>query len=431
MAEQAKDYATQGKAYVNLVGRVYGPTGRLEEAKEALNKALALPRGPNQAGFRTLALMNLGVVNLSQGDSTAAERNLVRAYRYSIQGFLGPQQGVISCNLGAHLNDQYQFDQAVRWSKKAEFKLESFAIRATLLQAREILSAAFLALGRVTDAKSILVQLEHQARIHSNPRMLALASQGLAQCALLDGKISDFVILGKLALDRLSPQSYLKDIAYAYYEVLNVYRTLGNRKHAMEIVERINLVSFLMNTDFPADLKCSLANLAEWAHGATPLTLFAGTMASKKDACLPEDLLEAHLSLAVRLAEEGKAREAWKALRSADRLCMEKPLFESQLRLLPVRVRIAGKAEPQDARQARRLLARCHGGIHGTRLSCQMALVSTGRGKRRWLKDARARLSVLEANSPVWAWEAVCKFPEVREVLAPEPIIPSSHSEEP
>ena len=32
-------------------GRVYGPTGRLEEAKDALNKALALPREPNQARF--------------------------------------------------------------------------------------------------------------------------------------------------------------------------------------------------------------------------------------------------------------------------------------------------------------------------------------------------------------------------------------------
>ena len=59
-----------------------------------------------------------------------------------------------------------------------------------------------------------------------------------------------------------------------------------------------------------------------------------------------------------------------------------------------------------------------------------MALVSVGRKKTRWLKDARARLAVLETTSPDWAWEAICKFPEVGEILALEPIIPSRHSEE-
>ena len=418
LARQAKDYATQGKAYVNLVGRVYGPTGRLEEAKKALNKALALPKGPDQAVFRAIASMNLGVVNLSQGHSTAAETNLMSAYRCSIRGLLGPQQGTICGNLGAHFNEQYRFSKAVYWFKKAELNLETFAIRGTLLEAREILAQAYLGLGRADNANSILQNLTHQARIQSNPRILALASLGLAQVALLKGSICDFLALCKHALDRLGPQSYPNDMAYALYEALNFYQTLGAQKRALEIAEKCNLSRFLSRTDLMGDLKGTLVHLMEWAHGATQSTLTLGMLANQKEAYLPSDLLEAHLSLAMRYTEAGKAQEAESVLSSAEQLCEEKPLFESQLRLVQVRVRLAGKAEMADERLARRLLGRCHGGVSGTRLACQMALVSGGRKRTRWLNDARERLSVLQANSPDWAWEAICKFPEVNQVLA-------------
>jgi hypothetical protein len=185
------------------------------------------------------------------------------------------------------------------------------------------------------------------------------------------------------------------------------------------IVERFWIEGFLQQADLPSNLNHSLAYLAKWACGATSPPRIRSARESRENAILPEDLLEAHLSLAVRHAEGGKTREAEQALRSAEETCKEKPLFESQLRLLQVRVRIAGKAEEPDKKLARRLLARCHGGIHGTRLSCQLALVSIGRKGTRWLNDARERLSVLQAKSPDWAWEAICKFPEVKEVLGP------------
>ena len=138
-------------------------------------------------------------------------------------------------------------------------------------------------------------------------------------------------------------------------------------ERAGDIVERFGIEGFLEQADLPSNLSNSLAHLAEWARGTyRDHTLSQCDEQARRIGLLPEDLLEAHLSLAVRHAEDGKAREAGQALRSAEEICQEKPLFESQLRLLQVRVRIAGEAEPQDARQARRLLARCHGGIHGT-----------------------------------------------------------------
>jgi tetratricopeptide (TPR) repeat protein len=431
LAKKAKDCATQGKAYVNLVGRVYGPTGRLEEAKEALNTALALPKGPDQAGFRTLALMNLGVVNSYQGNLTATESFLLKAYRLSVRGFLGPQRGVICGNLGVHFNDLGQYDRAILWSKKAELALESFAIRGGILNAREILSAAYIDIGRLKDAKPILDRIAHQARLHADQRMTALASQGLAQVAQLEGKPNGFVQLSMRALGGLSAQLHHTDFAITLYMVVNFLRTLGHMERAREIVARFRVEDFLAQADLPSNLRDSLTRLTKWAHGRAKATLSLSEMAGMEQSCLPEDALEAHLSLAVRYAEAGKPREADAALRSAEEICREKPLFESQLKLLRVQVCLAGKTEPQDERQTRRLLARCHGGIHGTRLACQMALVSVGRKKTRWLKDARARLAVLEANSPDWAWEAICKFPEVNQVLALEPIIPSRHSEEP
>jgi tetratricopeptide (TPR) repeat protein len=430
LAEKAKDYATQGKAYVNLVGRVYGPTGRLKEAKEALDMALALPKGPDQAVFRTMAMMNLGVVNRHLGNLAEAETNFIAAYDLSSRAFLGPQKGAICCNLGALSNDLYRSERAVHWSRKAESILESFALRGILLNAQEILSAAYLDMGRSTDAKAMLELISHQAQVQSDTRISALAHKGLAQAAQLEGDIREFLRLGLRALEGLGSQSHPTDFAFTIYMVLDFLRMLGQKERGGDIAERLGMVGFLKQADLPSNLRNSLTRLAKWAQGRAKSSLSSSEMAGTNQAYLPEDSLEAHLSRAVCHAESGNAKEAESVMSSAEQLCEEKPLFESQLRLLQVRVRLAGMADVQDERQARRLLARCHGGIHGTRLACQMALVTDARATRRWLKDARERLAVLEAHSPDWAWGAICKFPEVNQVLALEPIVPPRHSEE-
>jgi class 3 adenylate cyclase/tetratricopeptide (TPR) repeat protein len=121
-----------GKCYVNLVGGIYGPTGRLSEARECLEKALSLPGGPGQSPWRTLAAMNLGVVCKHLGEPDRAQDLLVKAYQLAVRGRLGPQRGTVGDNLCGLMLERGRFQAAALWGKRAVSVLERFAIRQPL-----------------------------------------------------------------------------------------------------------------------------------------------------------------------------------------------------------------------------------------------------------------------------------------------------------
>ncbi|MCX7830847.1 MAG: tetratricopeptide repeat protein, partial [Acidobacteria bacterium] len=62
ISEASKDLYGTARALLNLVGRVYGPTGRYEEGKKCLERLLSLPKFDGDAVFRVVALMNLGSI---------------------------------------------------------------------------------------------------------------------------------------------------------------------------------------------------------------------------------------------------------------------------------------------------------------------------------------------------------------------------------
>jgi adenylate cyclase len=417
LARRAGDMTLQGKAYVNLVGRVYGPTGRLGEAEKALQRALGLPSGPGQSVIRTTALMNLGVVLRHQGRLGEARANYQEASRSAVRGGLGPQRGMISGNLGVLSNDLGDFEGAVHWCKKAEGILETFAVRGVLLNAREIRAEAYLALGKASEAEGLLEELVRQAGALGHGQVAALAEQGLARAALLQGHPAKFLDRSERALEAIGVEASPMDFALTLYGLLNFLRALGARQRLLKVAKRFDLEKLLGSEDLKADLRLSLRRVIAWAERTESLQRPHSNGSSKSEALLPEELLEAHLSLAAGEAARGRTKCAELHLARAEAACDEKPLFESRLRLLQGRSSVLGALSVGDRAIAFKLLGRCHGGVNGARLACQMALQCANRSRERWLEDAAGRLAVLKANSPKWCWDAIRNFEDVKAVL--------------
>jgi class 3 adenylate cyclase/tetratricopeptide (TPR) repeat protein len=418
LAQKARAFPLLGLAYVNLVGRVYGPTGRLGEAKQAMHKALAIKKGPGQALFRTLAQMNLGVVQLCRGKLQEARVLYRAADKAAIRGGLGPQRGMISCNLGVLDNDLGDFLGAKRWCIRAERVLETFSARGLLLNAKEIHAQACIALGEVEEATGLLRELERQAGVLGSVRMMALAEQGWSRVALLKGHLSESIDFSERALRRLEKASSQTEVAVALYGLLALFRALGAKDRCRVASRRFKLEALLADKELRAELRTSLKRLHCWAESHSRGAMLRSGTGDRGGNLLSEERLEWHLEKAYFASSHRKGAEVKLHLAAAGDACNEKPLIESQLKLLHARLSLDGSLFSVNKRLASRLLQSCHGGIAGARLACQMALPGRGGGGKRWVEDAAKRLAVLKEHSPGWAWEAIQHFPEVDRVLA-------------
>jgi class 3 adenylate cyclase/tetratricopeptide (TPR) repeat protein len=415
--QQADDVVGMGKTYVNLVGLVYGPMGRLAEAESALLKALRLPNRVGQTVYRTTALMNLGVVHRHQGELDDARSNYHEASSSAVRGGLGPQRGMIAGNIGVLCNDLGDFDGAVRWCKKAESVLETFAVRGILLNAREIRAEAYLALGRAAEARTLLEELARQAGALGHRQVVGLTEQGLARTALLEGRPNDFLVRSERALEAIGAEASPMDFALTIYGLLNFLRATGATQRLLKTAKRFDLEQLLASDDLKSDLRSSLRRVLGWAERIEALQGPHRSRKSTSDDLLREEALEMHLALAASEAARGRTKGAKQYLARAEAACKEKPLFESRLRLLQGRSSVQGALSASDRALASKLLGRCHGGLSGARLACQMALQSVSRSRERWLEDAAGRLAVLKTHSPNWCWDAIQNFEDVKAVL--------------
>ena len=314
---QADDVVGMGKTYVNLVGLVYGPTGRMDEAAKVLGEALALRRGPGQTGFRTLARMNLGAVLRHQGRLEEAGKWYRGALQSAIRGGLGPQRGMIACNLGVLCNDLGDFSGAISACTRAEAILGTFAIRGVLLNAKEIRAEAYLALGRASEGRILLEELGRQAGVLGHRQVAALTEQGLAKSALLEGRAGEFLERSDHALGALGANANPTDFALTLYGLLVFLRSLGARKRASKSGSRFGLAELVGGGELKEDLKASLARLAAWIEGEE------GGFASNVDTGSSLKVITAGGGPRSQFGTRsirGKAGQAWKG-RGCDRGC--------------------------------------------------------------------------------------------------------------
>ncbi len=416
LAKQAGEIALVGLAYVNLVGRIYGPTGRLKEASQAMQEALALPAGPGQSFFRTLALMNLGAVLRHQGRLAAADVQYKSALKCAVRGGLAPQRGMICGNLGVLNNDLGKFVAAAQWCQRAEKSFETFAVRGLLLNAREIRAEASLALGKAEEAKVILEEVARRAQVLGHHQIIGLAEQGLARVALLEGRPREFLDRSMRALSAIGAEAGPMDFTLTLYGVLSFFRTLGEKERLLAAAKRFNLRAIVSRDTLRRDLRQSMRRLLAWAGGTDEDGACRKGRGVLHEKLIPEETLELHMALAHRASAKGSLALAESHLARAASACAERPLVDSRLRLLQGRCSVFGELSSAERRAARNLLGLCHGGITGARLACQLALLERRTSRDRWLKEAVGRLVQLKTHSPKWAWEAMRGFEEVQRV---------------
>jgi len=408
------DTPGEGKSYVNLVGGIYGPTGQLDKAREALEKALALPRGAGQQSWRTTAAMNLGVVLWHSGRQQEAAEAFRGAYREAVRGRLGPQKGMIADNLCALLGEMGSFEEAARWGHRAIATYELFAMRGALQNGRYNYALALLSTGRTAAAASLLADVGRTATLLASRQLAAQAAQGTMQGALMDGDLARALDAGGRAIREFLALGNVRDAEFTAAGVGGLFYSLGATREWISFARDLGIGSWGGAVSTPPSRHPGLLRLQRWAKG-TPSPCFGEPVGGPQDDLSPEETLECRLWAAEAAGERGPHEVAThlEGLRAA----LERwPYFDARLRVCRLDL-LAGAAGAPEKR-CLHLLSRCLGGVWGLRLLCQLVLDAPSKVRAGALRQRALRaLYSVHAHSPPWAWERVVAFPEVRAVL--------------
>lgn len=423
--QEAGDIAGVGKSYVNLVGLVYGPTGRLDEAKACLERSLALPQGPDQTVFRTMAAMNLGLVNKYQGDIKGAARWLRSAHRLAALGSLGPQQGNIADNLGALYCDLGKFERAVTWGRRSVKSLDTFAMRGIAQNAKYNLAVALLSTGRSEKVTELLVRVARQAQQTSNLQVQASAAQALSQAAFQNGDLESCLTYASAALRQFFELKNGRDFRFTLLGPALLFYALQSLEKARAYWAAEEVQARLAETQPNAVADASLHRVHSWMEGHVPQgDAIAGYLREGEETS-PEEHLERMLWLAEAELRAGNHEAVSDLTRLARKALGAWPHFDAKVRYLGLNASV-GTLSREDDREARVLIRRSRGGVWGLRLLCLLTLRDEAKKARELsLRTARNRLTFIREHSPAWAWAKLSAFPEVAQVLqicATEPV---------
>jgi len=419
LSKQAKDVNGEGKALVNLVGRVYGPTGRLEKARECLGKALALPMGPGQTVFRTMAAMNLATVLWFMGRSTQARKFFMKAFQEGAKGRLGPQRGMIADNLCSMLSEMGRFSESAKWGKRAVQVLDAFAIRGVAQNARYNLSLAYLSSGRSTEVLSLLETVCRQAVASGNSQTHGAARQGVSNAALQVGDIGNALSNASAALGVFKEIRNARDYRFTLIGIGGLFYAIGTPQAAREFYETNEVAPFLKESPGDAVADVGLKRVEEWMSGGSAHRREPERFLKEGAAVSPEETLERILWICEGFLEGGQILEVSRWMKDARKALKAWPHFDSRLRVLRLETLIRGSLPPTRMREASLLLSRCIGSVWGLRFLCTLWVQEKdSRRKRRLRRKALERLAFVKEHSPGWAWEKIEAFPEIAEILS-------------
>jgi class 3 adenylate cyclase/predicted ATPase len=175
-AEKSNDLYAIARALINLVGRVYGPTGRYDEGKAALERILSLQQFEKDTVFRVVALMNLGSILRHQSDFNSASAYYKQSLRFARKGKLLPRQTAIINNLIELAYESGELRKAVSYSKKGIELANNFSQRELYLGISIMFALSLWAKGLTRDAIQISVETKHKAELFDKPYSQAMSS---------------------------------------------------------------------------------------------------------------------------------------------------------------------------------------------------------------------------------------------------------------
>jgi len=427
LATNLGDIDSQGRCYVNLVGLVYGPSGRMKEAEEVLKKALALPKGPNQAVFRTLAAMNLGVVCQLSGRMKEAEAYFVKAYSVAQREGLGPQAAAVAGNLCLFYMKSGNFQKAIIWGSRTVKIQDLFALRSQKVYSRLNYSLALLLKGRIVEAENNLFIVKRNAESVGERAQIAQASKGIAYAIQVR---ANYIECLQEMNEALSLTIDLRDGLYfndALVESCAVFYALDSPKMAKELWRRKDVSDTRAECPGTTSQQKPLERVKTWMSGDVKRILDIGWV--EIEGLAPEEKMERLLVASETAWSNGNIPIARRRLAAAFRALTHWPEYGAKIRIMRLAALLDPKRFDREKKQeALKLIKRYIGGTWGLRLLCVIADAEKDADeKKRLTRLARRRLGFVRKNSPAWAWEKIAEFPEVQPLLTQKLLKPVSN----
>lgn len=407
-----------GKCYVNLVGGIYGPTGRLEEARGCLEKALALPEEAGQSVWRTMAAMNLGAVSKHLGEPDLAQSLFQKAYQLAVRGRLGPQRGMVSGNLCGLLLERGHFAEAAVWGKRAVSVLDRFAIRGVLLNAQYNLAAAHLSTGNASSVRENLGKVLLSAERQRNLHVTAMAHQGLIQAALATGDLQAALDHAETAMRLFRTLDNGRDFRFSLASALPLFYSLGCHQEAGQFLAKTGAEEYLSQSPGDPLLDKTLQRFGAWIRMDKGALSSPEAFVDEAGSDFPEERLERILWLCEIAVGVDSAEDKRALLDRARGALAAWPYFDARLRVMRLELLSQGHLPASRSKEARYLLGRCLGGVFGLRLLCLLWGQERQPQRKSTLRLQGLRhLYFLQSRSPSWAWARVAHFPEVLALL--------------
>lgn len=457
--QQADDLTGVGKTLLNLAGGVYGPSGRIEEAKACLEKALALPKGKGQSIFRVMALANLGLVAWREGDIAQASVRYADALSGAKHANLPRHEAIAAANLLSICYERGHYARAAKIGKSALALSQALALRELERQVLSSLALTWTALGQLDLAEQAAERVRVESVHEANAYWEALAIQTLAHVAFLKTEYSRAFGLSEKAEASCAKLGEKRHMVAVAFERLRQFYYLGlTDKFEREIKAaggRKALLEAAASERPLQGLAVLLENLPQRHRGTeeyqgagvrgqgaggawrkeggkeSALTPDARLLEWSLNGGLPPDLKGASLS------HEEKVRFAYARIASRDEAqgmveCrggrVERDAGALSLHASPLTLHS----------EAWRLLRKAPAGVWGLRLWGLLYIMSQGGReegkvdkpkKRAWNHNKIAQLRQeglralyqCRAQSPQWVWEKIAAFPEIKALIKGEP----------
>lgn len=413
LAQACGNVLLEAKARLNLVGRVYGPTGRIDEATRELHSVLASPDVPGMVLLKGISLMNLGNALWFGGDPKKGETQLRKAANLLRRTGFAHRETQAANNLSALLGETGEFVKGAWWARRAINRADLFAQRAHQMGARLNLVSSLLAMGETRQASAHIETCSALAQAQGQRIDLAHALQRRAYLALLDGDGNRLAVSSREAVALFCELSQLRDAASSAWSYARYCRQLRSPELWGTFVDGL-----------PHDHLPQIASCDEsWARLFSALQSWASKEEGSPDdlfAAFPPgtDSLESVLFLAESCLEHLEAYPG--------RPCLQRTLirlhpwhhFEGEMASLLLRKVGGSRWKQREKKHLGNKLWRCAGGVHGLRLLGLLFAEGSLAPRPYWERLVRQRLAFFRDRNPTWAWEALLRFPEVKTMAA-------------
>jgi class 3 adenylate cyclase/tetratricopeptide (TPR) repeat protein len=450
----AGDIVGRGKAFLNLAGIVYGPSGRLEEAKACLEKALALPKGKGQAIFRVMALVNLGSIAWHEGDIALATSRYADALSRARRANLPRHEAFAAYNLLAIHYEEGQYMSAARVGKRALILAQALSLREVERTVLSSLALTWTALGQLEFAEEAAERVRAESAHEGNAYWQALATQTLAHVAFLKAEYARALELSDKALAACAKLGEKRHMVAVAFERLRQFYYLGLTDHFEREIKaaggREALLEAAANEKPLQGLVVLLENLPHRRRGTEEYqgagVRGQGPGEKRREEALTPDARLLEWSLCggqppglkgVSLSHEEKVRLAYARILSPQRRGDAEK--ESRSGKSEKAKDLSASVSPWlNYSSAWRLLRKAPAGVWGLRLWGLLYAVLQGgweereAGKKaaqgwhhskieRLRQEGLRALYQCRAQSPTWVWEKIVAFPEIKALIKGEP----------